>query len=37
MKLGMERDGVRDDPEREAKRWLDKLAEVDRKRSGFQK
>ena len=27
--------GVRGDPEREAKAWLDKLAEVDRKRSGY--
>jgi hypothetical protein len=32
----LERKGVRGDPEREAKVWLDKLAEVDRKRSGFQ-
>jgi len=34
--LDLERDGVRGDPEREAKVWLDKLAEVDRKRSKFQ-
>jgi site-specific DNA recombinase len=27
--------GARGDPEREAKAWLDKLAEVDRKRSGY--
>jgi DNA repair ATPase RecN len=31
-----ERAGVRDDPERETKTWLDKLAEADRKRSTFQ-
>ncbi len=31
-----ERRTVRGDPEREAKAWLDKLAEVERKRSGFQ-
>jgi hypothetical protein len=32
----LERKNVRGDPEREAKAWLDKLAEADRKRSGFQ-
>jgi chromosome segregation ATPase len=32
----LERKSVRGDPEREAKVWLDKLAEADRKRSGFQ-
>jgi hypothetical protein len=32
----LERKNVRGDPEREAKVWLDKLAEADRKRSGFQ-
>jgi site-specific DNA recombinase len=31
-----ERRTMRGDPEREANAWLDKLAEVDRKRSGFQ-
>ncbi len=31
-----ERDGACRDPEREAKAWLDKLTEADRKRSGFQ-
>jgi hypothetical protein len=31
-----ERKGVRGDPTREARMWLDKIAEVDRKRSGFQ-
>ena len=32
----LERKNLRGDPEREAKVWLDKLAEADRKRSGFQ-
>jgi site-specific DNA recombinase len=31
-----EREGMRGDPEREAKAWLDKLAEVEHKRSRFQ-
>jgi DNA repair ATPase RecN len=31
-----ERKGVRGDPEREARMWLEKIAEGDRKRSGFQ-
>jgi site-specific DNA recombinase len=31
-----ERKGLRGDPERETKVWLEKLAETDRKRSGFQ-
>jgi site-specific DNA recombinase len=31
-----EREGLRDDPERETKTWLDKLAEAERKRSAFQ-
>ena len=30
-----ERKGMRDDPERESKAWFQKLAEVDRKRSGY--
>jgi hypothetical protein len=34
--LEQERRDRRGDPEREAKAWHDKLAEVDRKRSGFQ-
>ena len=34
--IQIEREGIHDDPKREAKGWLDKLAEVDRKRSGFQ-
>ena len=32
----IERKDVRGDPERETKVWLEKLAEADRKRSGFQ-
>ena len=32
----LERKNVRSDPEREAKVWLDKLVEAERKRSGFQ-
>jgi len=31
-----EREGLRGDPEQEAKAWINKLAELDRKRSGFQ-
>jgi site-specific DNA recombinase len=31
-----ERQSVRGNPEREAKAWLERIAEVDRKRSGFQ-
>jgi len=31
-----ERKGVRGDPEREARMWLEKITEADRKRSGFQ-
>jgi hypothetical protein len=34
--IKLEREGRRGDPERETKGWLDKLAEVDCKRSGFQ-
>jgi hypothetical protein len=34
--IKLECEGRRGDPEREAKGWRDKLAEVDRKRSGFQ-
>ncbi|HVF02112.1 MAG TPA: recombinase family protein [Rubrobacteraceae bacterium] len=34
--IKLECEGRRGDPEREAKGWLDKLGEVDRKRSGFQ-
>jgi hypothetical protein len=34
--IELEREGMRGDPEREAKVWCDKLAEADRKRSGFQ-
>ena len=34
--IGEERKGVCDDPAREAKAWLEKIAEADRKRSGFQ-
>ena len=34
--IELERDSARDNPEREAKTWLNKLAEVDRKRSNFQ-
>ena len=30
-----ERRGMHEDPEREAKAWLDKLAEAEGKRSGF--
>jgi multidrug resistance efflux pump len=33
--IELEREGVRGDPEREAKGWLDKLAEADRERSGY--
>jgi hypothetical protein len=34
--IEQERRHMRGDPEREARAWLDKLAEVERKRSGFQ-
>ena len=34
--IELERQGLRGDPDREAKAWLEKLSEVDRKRSGFQ-
>jgi site-specific DNA recombinase len=34
--LEHEREDTRGDPERETKAWLEKLAEADRKRSGFQ-
>ena len=34
--IGEKRKEMRGDPEREAKAWLEKLAEADRKRSGFQ-
>jgi len=34
--IKFERDNARSNPEREAKVWLAKLTEVDRKRSGFQ-
>jgi site-specific DNA recombinase len=34
--IAEEREGVRGDPEQEAGAWLKKLAEADRKRSGFQ-
>jgi DNA repair ATPase RecN len=34
--IELEREGLRGDPDREAKAWLEKLAEIDRKRSGFQ-
>ena len=34
--IDLEREGMRGDPESEAKAWCDKLAEADRKRSGFQ-
>ena len=34
--IGEERKGMRGDPERDANVWLEKLAEADRKRSGFQ-
>lgn len=34
--IELERGVVRGDPERETRGWLDKLAEADRKRSGFQ-
>ena len=34
--IAEEREGVRGDPERKAGAWLGKLAEADRKRSGFQ-
>ena len=34
--IELEREGVRGDPERETKVWLDKLSEVERKRSAYQ-
>jgi hypothetical protein len=34
--IELEGEGLRGDPDREAKAWLEKLAEIDRKRSGFQ-
>jgi chromosome segregation ATPase len=34
--IGEERKGIGGDPDREARAWLEKLAEADRKRSGFQ-
>jgi hypothetical protein len=34
--IELEREGLRGDPDREARAWLEKLAEIDRKRSGFQ-
>ena len=33
--IELEREGMRGDPDRETKTWLEKLAEVDRKRSGY--
>jgi site-specific DNA recombinase len=33
----LEREGVRGDPERQAKAWLDKLAETNRERRGYQR
>ena len=35
--IELERVGVRGDPEREAKGWLDKLAETDQERRGYQR
>jgi len=35
--IELEREGVRGNPEREAKAWLNKLAEADRERSGYQR
>jgi flagellar motility protein MotE (MotC chaperone) len=34
--IELEREGMRGDPEREAKAWLEKLSELDRKRSAYQ-
>ncbi|MDP9454214.1 MAG: recombinase family protein [Actinomycetota bacterium] len=34
--IQQEREGLRGDPEREAKAWLERVVEADRKRSGFQ-
>jgi hypothetical protein len=34
--IELEREGLRGQPDREARTWLEKLAETDRKRSGFQ-
>ena len=33
--IDLEKQGTHGDPEREAKAWLDKLAEVDAKRRGY--
>lgn len=33
--IELEREGMRGDPDRETKAWLEKLAEVERKRSGY--
>jgi multidrug resistance efflux pump len=35
--MELECEGMRGDPEREAKAWLDKLAETDRERRGYQR
>ena len=35
--IELEREGVRGNPEREAKAWLNKLAETDRERRGYQR
>jgi hypothetical protein len=35
--IELEREGVRGDPECEAKAWLDKLPETDRERRGYQR
>jgi multidrug resistance efflux pump len=35
--IELEREGVRGDPEREAKGWFDNLAETDRERRGYQR
>ncbi len=35
--IELEREGMRGDPEHEAKAWLDKLAEVDQERRGYQR
>jgi hypothetical protein len=33
--IGKECEGLRGDPEREARAWLEKLAEADRRRDGY--
>jgi hypothetical protein len=33
--IELKRDGRRDDPEEEARHWLDKLSEADEERRGF--